>query len=158
MNAALASSYGQVFFMVPHEPVVPEPAAANDVVTSDTPVAVVEGQRRPERPVASPKPSVLEHQPVEPKSWLSVTKAAAFLDMTPDALRRALERHAAAGRDGVLEARLDGVRGRKLAGRWKVQLGPAWASYGDDERLDIGGRGTSRRGPKPAARPERNPV
>jgi hypothetical protein len=142
MNA-LASRFGQVFFMVPHEP--EELEAANDTHDRQDPerVALVQAPRIP---------------PVEPKAWLSVPHAAGFLDMTPDALRRALERHIVLGRDGVHEAHLDGIRGRKLAGRWKVQLGEEWASYGQHGGATSGRRrGTPRSGPKPAAKAERSP-
>ena len=59
--------------------------------------------------------------------WLTVRDAAVALSMTPDALRRALERHATRVPDGGVEALMDGVRGRKLGRLWRVQLGEAWS-------------------------------
>ena len=60
-------------------------------------------------------------------AWLRIEVAAQVLDITPSALRRALERAAHRAADGGTEAHLDGVRGRKLGRRWRVLLGPAWA-------------------------------
>jgi hypothetical protein len=56
-----------------------------------------------------------------------VEHAAAYLDLTPDALRKALERRARRGPDGAVVAELDGVLGRKLGRQWRIQLGP-WAA------------------------------
>jgi hypothetical protein len=48
----------------------------------------------------SEKPSTTEPA----RGWVSVKTAAEFLGMSPDALRRALERHAARAPDGGVEA------------------------------------------------------
>jgi len=58
--------------------------------------------------------------------WLTIRDAAALLGSTDRALRRALERRAVRAPDGSTEANLDGVRGRKLGGRWRVLLGKGW--------------------------------
>lgn len=58
--------------------------------------------------------------------WLSVDSAAAVLDLTPSALRRALERRARVASDGAVVAEFDGVRARKLGRLWRVQLGHQW--------------------------------
>jgi hypothetical protein len=60
-------------------------------------------------------------------AWRSVEHAAAFLDLTPDALRKALERRARRATDGAIVAELDGVLARKLGRQWRIQLGP-WAT------------------------------
>ena len=66
--------------------------------------------------------------------WLSVAEAAAFLSMTDDALRKALERRSVRAADGSIEAEFDGVRGRKLGRGWRVQLSERWSSTADDLR------------------------
>lgn len=58
--------------------------------------------------------------------WISLPAAAAHLDLTRDALRRALERRARRTRDGGVEAHIDGVRARKLGRLWRVCLGSSW--------------------------------
>lgn len=58
--------------------------------------------------------------------WLSIASAAAVLDLTPDALRRAIERRAVRALDGGTIAEWDGVRARKLGRLWRVLLGPSW--------------------------------
>lgn len=92
--------------------------------------------------------------------WLALPRAAALLDMSADALRRALERRAVRAPDGGIEAELDGIRGRKLAGRWRVQLGPAWQPRDDGEpKPPQGGHGTSSgAGPQHAPKPGRTPA
>ena len=77
------------------------------------------------------------------KGWTSLARAAAALDMTDAALRRALERRAVRAPDGGIEAELDGVRGRKLGRLWRVQLGERWLS----PELSSGERGRVR-GPR----------
>ncbi|WP_437656593.1 hypothetical protein [Sorangium sp. So ce1182] len=62
------------------------------------------------------------------RGWLSVKTAAEFLDMSPDALRRALERHAVRAPDGGIEAEVDGVRARKFGRLWRVQFSSRWCS------------------------------
>jgi hypothetical protein len=63
--------------------------------------------------------------------WLHLHVAAAMLDTKPATLRRAIERRARLGPDGVLEAFFDGLRARKLGGRWRVALSEAWTRGGD---------------------------
>lgn len=60
--------------------------------------------------------------------WLSLAAAAVSLDMGAGALRRTIERRARRASDGVIEAVFDGIRARKFAGRWRVNLGPGWKS------------------------------
>jgi hypothetical protein len=64
------------------------------------------------------------------KRWLSVANAAAYLDLTPTALRRALERRAVRSGDGRVEAEVDGVRARKLGRLWRVQFDERWFAAG----------------------------
>ncbi len=66
-------------------------------------------------------------EPSEPARWLSLPAAAALLDMSPDALRRAVERHAIRAPDGGIEATIDGVRARKFGRRWRVCFSERWA-------------------------------
>ena len=68
-----------------------------------------------------PKPSVPAND-----NWLSLTRAAALLDVSPDALRKRLERLAKCRSDGMVYTPLtDGVEGRKLGRLWRVRL-PGW--------------------------------
>ena len=82
--------------------------------------------------------------------WMSIDRAARLLDKTPEALRRAIERRARVGHDGLLEAAFDGVRARKLGGRWRVRLGSEWT----DEKSTCA-RATSSPRPSRATRPEK---
>jgi len=66
--------------------------------------------------------------PVVRARWLSLAATAALLDMAAGALRRTIERRARLAADGVLEATFDGIRARKFAGRWRINLGPGWNS------------------------------
>jgi hypothetical protein len=85
-------------------------------------------------------------------SWLSLAAAAASLDMGAGALRRTIERRARLAHDGVLEAAFDGIRARKFAGRWRVNLGLGWNS---EEAPDSGAvRATHSSRSKHATRPE----
>jgi hypothetical protein len=59
--------------------------------------------------------------------WHTLTDAAEFLSLNPDALRRQFERHAVRAKDGGTEAHIDGVRARKFANRWRVSFGESWA-------------------------------
>jgi hypothetical protein len=59
--------------------------------------------------------------------WFTVRDAASALAITPDALRRSLERHATLAHDGGTEAHIDGLRARKFGRLWRVQLGAAWS-------------------------------
>lgn len=67
-----------------------------------------------------------------PASWLSLKSAAEFLGVPLATLRKKIEREATL-KNGVVEACFEGVRARKLAGRWKVHLG-TWAAEVPRER------------------------
>jgi hypothetical protein len=56
-------------------------------------------------------------------SWLSVEHAAEALDLSPEALRKALERRARKRSDGVIVSEMDGIEARKLGRQWRVRLG-----------------------------------
>jgi hypothetical protein len=58
--------------------------------------------------------------------WLCIARAATLLDMSSSALRRAIERRAQRGGDGVITADFDGIRARKFGRLWRVQLGSTW--------------------------------
>jgi hypothetical protein len=51
---------------------------------------------------------------------------AAILSMSDEALRKKLERHARKAPDGVVEAEIDGIRGRKFGRSWRVLLSERW--------------------------------
>lgn len=59
--------------------------------------------------------------------WFALRDAAAILSVTPNALRKQLERRAVRAADGGTEAVVDGVRARKFANRWRVSFSRAWA-------------------------------
>jgi hypothetical protein len=59
--------------------------------------------------------------------WLPVRVAAEALTMSPDALRRTLERNAHQAEDGGTEANIDGVRARKFGRLWRVLLSGSWS-------------------------------
>ena len=58
--------------------------------------------------------------------WYALREAAQILGLSPGALRKLLERRAQPARDGVYEARVDGVRARKFSNRWRVSYGEPW--------------------------------
>jgi hypothetical protein len=58
--------------------------------------------------------------------WYPLRDAAAILATTPAALRKRLERWATGGPDGGTFAKVDGIRARKFANRWRVSFGPTW--------------------------------
>jgi len=58
--------------------------------------------------------------------WYALREAAQILGLSPGALRKLLERRAQPARDGVYEARVDGVRARKFSNRWRVSFGEPW--------------------------------
>ena len=58
--------------------------------------------------------------------WHTLRDAAEILAVSPDALRKQLERRVQRAADGGTEASIDGVRGRKFGVRWRVCLGQAW--------------------------------
>jgi hypothetical protein len=101
------------------------------------------------------RPSSTEHQAA--RGWVSIKTAAEFLDMSPNALRRSIERHVVRAPDGGMEANIDGVRARKLAGRWRVKLSAAWLVDTESEHEKRSARcATSPSSPKHAVRPERS--
>ncbi len=58
--------------------------------------------------------------------WLPLLTAAEHLGESPDSLRKKLERSSKRGGDGVIEAKLDGITGRKLGRLWKLRLSDGW--------------------------------
>jgi hypothetical protein len=72
----------------------------------------------------------MKHSPNErpPARWYAVRDAAAILGVSPDALRKQLERRARQMPDSGTEAALDGVRARKFSNRWRVSFGAAWSA------------------------------
>ena len=58
--------------------------------------------------------------------WVSIETAASILSLSAAALRRSIERRAQRVADGGIEARLDGIRARKLGRIWRVSLGASW--------------------------------
>jgi hypothetical protein len=58
--------------------------------------------------------------------WTRVDVAARMLDVSPVTLRRVIERNARCMPDGSTEAKVDGVRARKIGRRWRVWLDPSW--------------------------------
>ena len=60
--------------------------------------------------------------------WISLPSAADLLGLTPEALRKTLDRRARKVADGGIEAALDGVRARKLGRLWRVALSEAWTA------------------------------
>lgn len=57
--------------------------------------------------------------------WVSVATAATFLGLSPDRLRKTLERHARKI-DGSIESSVDGVTARKFGRLWRVRFSAAW--------------------------------
>jgi hypothetical protein len=60
--------------------------------------------------------------------WISLASAAGILGTTAPALRKSLEARAAPSADGIIEAELNGNRGRKQGRTWRVLLGPSGTS------------------------------
>jgi hypothetical protein len=58
--------------------------------------------------------------------WYPLRDAASILGVSPDALRKQIERNARRAPDGGIEALIDGVRARKFANRWRVSFGKPW--------------------------------
>lgn len=58
--------------------------------------------------------------------WITVEEAAEFMGTNALALRARLRRAARRAPDGVVEADVDGIRGRKLGNSWRVVLGARW--------------------------------
>lgn len=67
-------------------------------------------------------------KPLVPARWMTVLAASEILDLSPEALRRTLERHATRAPDGVVEANVDGVRARKFGRLWRVQFSDRWSA------------------------------
>lgn len=65
--------------------------------------------------------------PLEAGRWRSTDEAAAFLGMPVRVLRDGLTEHARVA-GGVIEARWNGIVGRKVGRRWKVWLSESWTS------------------------------
>jgi hypothetical protein len=63
-----------------------------------------------------------------PLRWYPLRDAAATLGVSPDALRKQLERNVMRAKDGGTEAQIDGIRARKFANRWRVSFGEAWCN------------------------------
>jgi len=64
-----------------------------------------------------------------PLRWFPLRDAASTLGVSADALRKQLERNVVRAKDGGTEARIDGIRARKFANRWRVSFGEAWCNY-----------------------------
>jgi hypothetical protein len=77
-------------------------------------------------PIARTKPQAIFDRPPSPTAWMSVEQAAHHLGESADALRKKLDRNSRRARDGVVEAHVHGVVGRKLGRRWKVRFSEAW--------------------------------
>lgn len=65
------------------------------------------------------------------KAWVSIVAAAAFLGLSPDRLRKTLERHARTV-DGTIESSVDGVTARKFGRLWRVRFSVAWTKPGSE--------------------------
>ena len=63
-----------------------------------------------------------------PLRWFPLRDAALTLGVSPDALRKQLERNVKRARDGGVEAQVDGLLARKFANRWRVSFGEAWCN------------------------------
>ncbi len=89
--------------------------------------------------------------------WVTLAVAAASLGTASAALRRTIERRARLADDGTLEAAFDGIRARKLAGRWRIHFGPGWSGEPEpgDGRKKGGSCATTSSRPKHAPRPEK---
>ena len=61
-----------------------------------------------------------------PVRWMSVEGAAAILGIPVITLRRTIERNARKGKDGSVEARVQGVTARKFGRLWRVFLDATW--------------------------------
>jgi hypothetical protein len=60
------------------------------------------------------------------RRWYTLTDAAQLLALSPDALRKQIERRAQRAPDGGTEATIDNVRARKFGQLWRVSLGERW--------------------------------
>jgi len=66
--------------------------------------------------------------------WMSSDVAAEILGVPLITFRRAMERAARRRPDGSVEARVDGVHGRKFGRRWRVRLDQTWLEPNRDAR------------------------
>jgi hypothetical protein len=55
-------------------------------------------------------------------AWVGVDVAAQTLGLSSEALRKKLDRNSNLAPDGVVEAVIDGVRGRKFGRLWRVSF------------------------------------
>lgn len=62
--------------------------------------------------------------------WISIGSAAGILGTTAPALRKAFEARATPGPDGLVEAEVNGTRGRKQGRTWRVLLAPSGGERG----------------------------
>jgi len=86
---------------------------------------------RDEVPKVSTKPKRTNKLQPHPTSvrkahWTSIEVAADRLGLTPEALRKKLDRRVFKASDGVVESQLDGVRARKFGHSWRVMLSEHW--------------------------------
>ncbi|UJR83635.1 hypothetical protein [Sandaracinus amylolyticus] len=58
--------------------------------------------------------------------WMGTKDAARVVGIAQVTLRRMLERAARRANDGTIEAKLEGLVGRKLGHRWRVALDARW--------------------------------
>jgi hypothetical protein len=86
------------------------------------------------------------------RSWVALANAAAFLGLTPAALRRSLERHAVQLLDGGVEAEVDGVRARKFGRLWRVRFHDRWLREGCSMPVASTAEPSAKRG-EPGERP-----
>lgn len=83
--------------------------------------------------------------------WMPLGEAAAFLGESPITLRRRCAANAQPPRDGVVEARFDGLIARRLGGTWRIWLSGGWAdpdAAAADDRVLTSPLGSARRGGK----------
>lgn len=57
--------------------------------------------------------------------WVSVAVAASYLGLSPDRLRKTLERYAQRV-DGSITSTVDGVTARKFGRLWRVRFSTSW--------------------------------
>lgn len=58
--------------------------------------------------------------------WMSVTRAARTLGISPEALRARINRQSK--KLGLTEFVIDGMRVKRLGSTWRVQLDPSWTA------------------------------
>jgi hypothetical protein len=62
----------------------------------------------------------------KPSSWVSLARAAEFLDESPTGFRKKLDRASSLDEDGLVHATLPGLRARKFGKLWKVRFDRGW--------------------------------